>query len=71
MARFAIRYKETYARTYYVEADTYEDACEKIWEAIHESKVKAPDVCIGGNFEDETNYHSVCDLNNDNNLDIR
>ena len=27
MARYAIRYKETYARTYYVEADTYENAC--------------------------------------------
>lgn len=70
MARFAIKYKETYARTYYVEADTYEDACEKTWEAIHEGKVKAPDICIGGNFEDETEYHVDC-LEDDDQLDVR
>lgn len=70
MARFAIRYTETYGKTYYVEADTYEDACEKTREAIMHNKVDAPDICIDSGYEDETKYH-LENLEDDDNLDIK
>lgn len=70
MARYAIRYKETYARTYYVEADTYEEGCEKIRHAIMKSKVEDPDICIDSGYEDETEYH-LEHLEDDDYLDVK
>ena len=33
--KFAIEYRETYTDSYFVEADSYEEACEKIQDAIN------------------------------------
>ena len=70
MARFAITYEETYARTYYVEADTYLKACNKLEDAIMNDKVDAPDICVNGVYKNVTEYH-VESLKNDDYLDVK
>lgn len=48
---YEIRYTETYARTYYVTADSFEEAKDKLFEMINDGKEKGPDECINSNFE--------------------
>ena len=54
MAKFAIEYKETYSAQYIVEADSFEEACDKLTDAIQNDKVDAPEYCEYSTFIDNT-----------------
>lgn len=51
MAKFLVTYWEAYSRGYEVEADTREEACQKVLDDIWEGRREAPDNC----------YDSGCD----------
>ena len=73
MARFAIDYRESFSRTYVVEAESYDEAQEKLANAIMNGEVEAPDNCYDSGYNDSTflikrlfpEY-----LNDDNFLDV-
>ena len=52
MARYAIRYSETYSDTYIVEADSYTEAKEKVYDAICDNDVIGPEYCTECHFMD-------------------
>ena len=54
MKEFSIRYTETYSDVYNIEADTYEEACEKLKEMIIEDKLDGPMQCCDSSYEDVT-----------------
>ena len=51
MKKYSIRYTETYQRWYDVEANSPEEAEEKLLHAIMDGKVKAPDECCDSKCE--------------------
>lgn len=52
--KYAIRYTETYARTYFVEAESYEESLEKLENALSTDSVDGPNYCIGCDFFNKT-----------------
>lgn len=60
--KFAIEYRETYTDSYFVEADSYEEACEKIQDAIQNGKLEGPENCWSSEFHDITQECSSKDL---------
>ena len=54
MARYAVRYSETLSETYVIEADSFEKAKDKLYEAIMESKVSEPMLFDHCDYEDVT-----------------
>lgn len=70
MARFAIKYYETYARTYYVEGNNFDEASDKLYNAIFEGKIDGPEECIDAETEDFTCDELLYYLDN-NNLDVK
>ena len=51
MKKFSIKYFETYSDTYEVEAETYEEACEKLGEMMCDGEVDGPEQCIDSGYE--------------------
>lgn len=51
---FEIEYTETYANTYTVEAESFEEATEKLWYDIAEGRKRGPVDCVNSDFEDVT-----------------
>lgn len=58
MAIKAVTLTESYSRTYYVEADSYDEAKEKLDEAIREGKVDGPDECCSVEYKDDTDEYN-------------
>ena len=54
MKEFTIEYTETYSDIYHIEADTYEEACEKLKEMIMEDKLDGPMQCCDSSYKDVT-----------------
>lgn len=55
MARtFEIKYTETYANTYTVEAETFEEAIEKLLDDIENGRERGPEDCVNSDFKDVT-----------------
>lgn len=52
--KFAVKYTETLARTYFIEADSYEESLEKLAEALDENKISAPSYCINCAYSNKT-----------------
>lgn len=48
---YEIYYTETYGETYYVQADSKEEAEDKLLMAIGEGKVNGPDNCVDSDME--------------------
>ena len=70
MARFAILYTESYARTYFVEAADYDHAKDKLQQAMWDGNVDGPDECSDSSYMDVTTRFQRQDLNDDRNLDV-
>lgn len=51
MSVFEIRYNETYSKSYNVKADSFEQAKDKLYNALLNGDVDGPDCCIGSSFE--------------------
>ena len=51
--KYEITYTESYARTYLIEADSKDEAIEKLEEDIQEGRVAGPDNCY------DSDYHVV------------
>lgn len=51
---FDIEYTETYANTYTVEAETFEEAIEKLLEDIMNGREEGPEDCVNSDFKDVT-----------------
>ena len=66
----AINYKETYERTYFVKADTYEEACDKLREAIEEGDVEGPDNCCDTEYTDDSEGWNPDYFNDPGNIDV-
>lgn len=66
---YAIKYTETYARTYFVDADLYDQAVEKLNQALQNDKIEGPNYCIDCGFFDVTNSYTGEELNK--NIDVK
>lgn len=51
MSVFEIRYNETYSRNYTVKGVNYNQAVDKLQNALLNGDVDGPDCCIGSSFE--------------------
>lgn len=51
MAKYAIRYSETYANTYVVEADSYAKAVDKLKEDIILGILPGPECCQDSEYQ--------------------
>ena len=51
---FDIEYTETYANTYTVEAESFEEATEKLLEDIMNGRERGPEDCVNSDFKDVT-----------------
>ena len=71
MARFAVKYTETFARLYYVEADDFDQACNKLADEILYGNVDAPDDCYDTIYEDLSDVIAMHVLMDDNRLDVK
>lgn len=61
---FAVRYTETFHRVYYVKANDFEEAKEKVGNAIMYGRIDEPIECCDSNYEDVTAdqpMHKLCD----------
>lgn len=56
MGKYSIDYTEVYSKNYEVEANTLEEATEKLREDILVGETDGPDCCIDSYFEDVTEY---------------
>ena len=54
MRTYSIDYTEVYSKNYEVEANTFEEAKEKLREDILIGDTDAPECCINSYFEDVT-----------------
>lgn len=45
--KYVINYRETYERTYFVEAEDEKTARKILYDDIYEGKQKGPDECVG------------------------
>lgn len=52
MKKYSIKYIETYQRWYDVEANSPEEAEEKLFEAIMNGKERGPDECVDARCEE-------------------
>ena len=50
----AIRYSETYTRTYMVKGDSFEQAKDKLMDALMEGALDGPEECTGSEYVDIT-----------------
>lgn len=57
MPRFAITYNECYSKTYIVDGEDYDQAQEKLTEAIMNGDVDGPDNCYDSGYSDSTNLY--------------
>ena len=62
MVTYAINYMETYERTYFVKADSYDEAEEKLKNAIMEGEIDGPEYCVDSKYEDVTDCFSMEEL---------
>ena len=52
---FDIQFTETYSKLYEgIEAESFVEATEKLWEDIAEGRKEGPDECVNSDFEDVT-----------------
>lgn len=51
MALFVIKYEETYSDKYVIEADSLEEAKEKLREAIMNGEADGPEICVGSHMD--------------------
>lgn len=70
MPRFAVRFQETYSKLYYVEAENFDDACEKLEDAMMNEEVDAPEDMWDSEYIDVTEAY-IEDLKNDDLLDVK
>lgn len=61
MKRFSVTYMEQYASIYEVNAESYEEACEKVGEAIANGNVEGPTICIDSGYEKDSEYDELLD----------
>lgn len=58
----AVYYTETYCRTYFVEADDFPEACEKLQSAIEEGVVDGPECCCDSGYKNVTSEYAAEEL---------
>ena len=51
---YAISYTERYRRDYFVKASSFDEACEKLEDAIMNGQVKGPEYCIDSSYLNTT-----------------
>lgn len=61
MKRFSVIYWEQYASIYEVNAESYEEACEKVEEAIANGNIEGPMLCVDSGFEGSGEYDELLD----------
>lgn len=59
----AIKYRETYERIYFVQADTFDEACEKLEDAIQNGLVNGPYICSDSEYINDSERWNLDYLN--------
>ena len=67
----AIKYRETYERTYFVKADTFEEACEKLEDAIQNGNIDGPEECVAVEYINDSEGWDPDYFNDPVNLDLK
>lgn len=66
----AIKYRETYESTYFIQADTFEEACEKLEDAIQNGKINGPEECVAAEYINDSEGWDPDYFKNSNTLDL-
>ena len=68
--KYAIKYQETYERIYFVQADTFEKASEKLEDAIQNGNIDGPEECVAVEYINDSEGWDPDYFNNSNTLDL-
>ena len=66
----AIKYRETYERTYFIQADTFEEACKNLEDAIQNGNFDGPEECVAAEYINDSEECDPDYFNNSNTLDL-
>ena len=66
----AIKYQETYESTYFIQADTFKEACEKLRDAIQNGNINGPEDCVATKYINDSEGWDQDYFNNSNTLDL-
>jgi hypothetical protein len=67
----AIKNLETYERTYFVQADTFDEAREKLEDAIQNGKINGPEECSDTEYINDSEGWDPDYFNDPVNLDLK
>ena len=67
---YAIKYRETYEKTYFVKAETFNLARKKLKDNIREGNIDGPECCCKTEFIDDSKEYDAKELNDREMIDI-